>query len=217
MTSLRILIADDCELALLTLRGALMQLGHTVAGEAADGEHIVRLAWLMKADLVILDIEMPRMDGIEAARQISSQCRMPILISSCHTEAGMGAKAGAAGAHAYLVKPFTADQLKVAIELTLGTYQRSTRLEQKLQLMNEALAARKVMERAKGILMRQAGVDARLANRNIRNIASSVNLRPVDVARSIIHGTQTGRQISLGFPNAVTTHFPVSTNPHPAC
>src|ERR1700733_15025597 len=91
MKSLRVLIADDDGLTLMVLRKILVTMGHTVVGEAGDGQQAVALAREANPDLIILDIRMPKMDGLEAARQIRDRCPVPIIVLSAHTEAGLGA------------------------------------------------------------------------------------------------------------------------------
>jgi two-component system, response regulator PdtaR len=193
MKSLRVLIADDDGLTLMVGRKILVGMGHTVVGEAGDGQQAVTLARETNPDLIILDIRMPKMDGLEAARLIQVQRPTPIIILSAHTESGLGSEAASAGANAYLVKPFTGQQLKPAIELALGNFERSKELEAKLQQMNEALEARKIVERAKGILMRQSGMDEEAAYLKLQKTARNENRKLVEVARTIIM-TEQGRR-----------------------
>jgi response regulator NasT len=194
MKSLRVLIADDNGPILSALRKTLIALGHMVVGEADDGQQAVRFAHDTNPDLVILDIHMPVMDGFEAARQINKRRPVPTIILSCHTESGLGGEAAAAGANAYLVKPFTAEQLKPAIELASADFEKSRQLEEKLKLMNEALEARTTVERAKGILMRQTGLDEERAYLKLQKTARNVNRKLADVARAIIAAEQIHRE-----------------------
>ena len=194
MRSLRVLIADDDGLTLMALRKALVALGHTVVGEAGDGQQAVQLAREQDPELVILDVRMPEMDGLEAARQIQKQHPTPIVFLSAHTESGLGGEAADAGANAYLVKPFTGEQLKPALELALVNFEKSRQLEQKLQQMNEALEARKLVERAKGIFMRQTGLDEETAYLKLQKTARNENRKLVDVARAIIMAEQLRRE-----------------------
>ena len=193
MKSLRVLIADDDGLTLMVLRKILVAMGHTVVGEAGDGQQAITLARETSPDLIILDIRMPKMDGLEAARVIQSQRLTPIIILSAYTESGLGSEAASAGANAYLVKPFTGEQLKPAIELALANFEKSKELEAKLQQMNEALEARKIVERAKGILMRQTGMDEEAAYLKLQKTARNENRKLVDVARAIIMAEQLRR------------------------
>lgn len=190
MKPLRTVIADDDGLTLMVLRKILIAMGHEVVGEAADGQQAVGLAKETSPDLVVLDIRMPKMDGLEAARTIQANRPTPVIILSAHTESGLGSEAASAGAHAYLVKPFTATQLKPAIELALTNFERSKQLEQKIQQMNEALETRKLVERAKGILMRQTDLDEESAYLRLQKTARNENKKLADVARAIIMAEQ---------------------------
>jgi len=145
MKSLRAVIADDDGLTLMVLRKTLLGMGHQVVGESADGRQAVALVKTTQPDLVFLDIRMPDMDGLEAARQIQAQHPTPVIIVSAYTNPDWGASSGR-GAHAYLVKPFTAAQIKPAIELALANFEKSAQLEQRLQQMNEALETRKLVD-----------------------------------------------------------------------
>jgi response regulator NasT len=196
MKSLRFVIADDDGLTLMVLRKILIAMGHEVIGEAGDGQQAVALVQEVKPDLVILDIRMPKMEGLEAARLIQSQCATPVIILSAHTESGLGSEAASAGAHAYLVKPFTAAQLTPAIELALTNFEKSRMLEEKLQQVNEALEARKLIERAKGILMRQTGLDEEAAYLKLQKTARNENKKLVEVARALILAEQLRRDSS---------------------
>jgi response regulator NasT len=120
MKPLRVLIADDDSLTLMLLRRILLSLGHEIVAVAGDGEQAVQLAREANPDLLILDIRMPVLSGLEAARRIHGQRPVPTIILSCHTESGLGGEAAAAGANAYLVKPFIPEQLELTIELGIG-------------------------------------------------------------------------------------------------
>ena len=188
MKSLRVLIADDDGVTLMVLRKTLTEMGHEVVAEAGDGERAVALVHEIKPDLAILDIRMPKMDGLATCRAIQGFSAMPIIMLSAHSESGLGSEASAAGADAYLVKPFTAAHLGPAIELALAN-------KQKLQQMNEALEARKLVERAKGILMRQTGLDEETAYLRLQKTARNENRKLVDVARAVIVAEQLRREI----------------------
>jgi two-component system, response regulator PdtaR len=194
MRSLRVLIADDDGVTLLLLRAILLTLGHEVVAVASDGKQAINLACEANPDLLILDIRMPVLGGLEATRQINKRRPVPTIILSCHTESGLGGEAAAAGANAYLVKPFTAEQLKPAIELASADFEKSRQLEEKLKLMNEALEARTTVERAKGILMRQTGLDEERAYLKLQKTARNVNRKLADVARAIIAAEQIHRE-----------------------
>ncbi len=186
MKPLRILIADDDGVTLIVLRKVVTTLGHEVVAEAGDGEQALALAREHQPDLVILDIRMPNLDGLQAARQIQADRPTPVIILSAHSESGLGSEAANVGAHAYLVKPFTADQLKPAIELALANFARTREQDEKIRKMNEALETRKVVERAKGILMRQTDLDEESAYLRLQKTARNENRKLREVAQAII-------------------------------
>jgi response regulator NasT len=186
MKPLRVLIADDDGLTLIVLRKVLTTLGHEVVAEAGDGEQAQAMAREHQPDLAILDIRMPNLDGLKAARRIQADRPTPVIILSAHTESGLGSEAASVGAHAYLVKPFTAAQLKPAIELALANFERAREQEEKIQKMNEALETRKLVERAKGILMRQTDLDEESAYLRLQKTARNENRKLRDVAQAII-------------------------------
>lgn len=186
VNSLRVVIADDDGLTLMVLRKILTSMGHEVVGESADGREAVAMTQSANPDLVILDIRMPQMDGLEAARLIQERRPTPVMILSAYSESGLGSKASDVGAHAYLVKPFTEAQIKPAIELALANFEKSMEMEQRLQKMNNALEARKLVERAKGILMRQTGIDEEDAYLKLQRTARNGNKKMADVAQAII-------------------------------
>jgi response regulator NasT len=193
MKSLRVLIADDDGVTLMVLRKVLTGLGHEVVAEAGDGEQAVALVQEHRPDLCLLDIRMPKMDGLSAARQIQAFHATPIVILSAHSESGLGSEAANVGAHAYLVKPFNPEQLKPAIEMALVNFEKSRQLEEKLHQVNAALESRKLIERAKGLLMKQAGLDEEAAYLKLQKTARNENRKLVDVARALILAEQLRR------------------------
>ena len=140
------------------------------------------------------------MEGIEAAKHIQAHRPTPIIILSAHTEPGLGVEAANVGAHAYLVKPFTENQLKPAIELALAAFEKSQQLEEKLHQANEALESRKVVERAKGILMRQTGLDEEAAYLRLQKTARNENRKLAEVAKAIILAEQMRRDSTPSAP-----------------
>ena len=151
--SLRVLIAEDEYLCLMGIRSSLRSLGHQVIAEAANGRHAVDQALEKKPDLIIMDINMDDMDGIEAIRRVNEQMLIPSIIVTGYCEDDLVKRATDAGVFAYLVKPVDADDLKSAIEVAMARFEELKQLKEELLGLEQALEARKYIERAKGILM----------------------------------------------------------------
>lgn len=148
----RVLIAEDEALIRLDLAEMLREEGYEVVGEAGDGQEAVELAELLRPDLVILDVKMPRRDGIDAASEIAVKRIAPIVILTAFSQRDLVERARDAGAMAYLVKPFTAGDLVPAIELALSRSDEITALEREVSNLSDQLETRKLVERAKGVL-----------------------------------------------------------------
>ncbi|WP_409426161.1 ANTAR domain-containing response regulator [Mycobacterium sp. SMC-11] len=148
----RVLIAEDEALIRLDLAEMLREEGYEVVGEAGDGQEAVELAELLRPDLVILDVKMPRRDGIDAASEIAAKRIAPIVILTAFSQRDLVERARDAGAMAYLVKPFTAGDLVPAIELALSRAEEITALEREVSNLSDQLETRKLVERAKGVL-----------------------------------------------------------------
>jgi len=186
MKKLRILIADDDNVTLMALRGILTNLGHEVVGEAGDGEQAVTMVKAHMPDLCIFDVRMPKLGGIAATRAIQAHQPTPVIIVSAHTETGVGIEAVSVGAHAFLVKPFVKNQIKVAIEVALTTFEKSQQLEEQLTNATEALEHRKLIERAKGIVMRKSGLGEEAAFLRLQHTARAGSQKLIDVAKAVI-------------------------------
>jgi AmiR/NasT family two-component response regulator len=154
----RVLIAEDEALIRLDLREMLEEEGFEVVGEVADGASAVRLARELTPDLVILDVKMPVMDGIEAAEEISKERLSGILILTAFSQRELVERARRAGALAYLVKPFQKHDLLPAIEIAISRFRELSGLEAAVDDLQGQLAARKLVERAKGLLQAKEGL-----------------------------------------------------------
>jgi two-component system, response regulator PdtaR len=151
--SRRVLIAEDEALIRLDLREMLVEEGYEVCGEAGDGENAVRLAEELKPDLCIFDIKMPIMDGLAAAEKIATGRIAPVVILTAFSQRDLVERARAAGAMAYLVKPFQKSDLVPAIEIALSRFAEMHALEAEVASLSDRLETRKLVERAKGTLM----------------------------------------------------------------
>ena len=152
-TAKRVLIAEDEALIRLDLREMLEEEGFDVIGEAADGEQAVEMAVELNPDLVICDVKMPKMDGITAAAQIADKRIAPVVILTAFSQRDLIERARDAGAMAYLVKPFQKRDLLPAIEMATSRFAEIRALESEVTDLRERLEARKLIERAKGVLM----------------------------------------------------------------
>jgi len=151
----RVLVCEDEGLTALRLQKALVAMGYQVVGEARDGEEAVARALHLKPDAILMDIRMPKLDGIAATERIMSAHRAAIIMITAYSERELVEAALRAGASGYLVKPVSDDQIGPAIRVALANFAELNELSGEVSDLKEALEARKVVERAKGILMRR--------------------------------------------------------------
>jgi AmiR/NasT family two-component response regulator len=183
---LRVLIAEDEKIIAMGLRAQLKALGHEVVAEAADGRQAVALARELKPDLAVLDIKMPEIDGIEAAQAITAERPIPIVLLTAYKEEQLAQRAAQAGIYAYLVKPVSKDDLLPAILLARARFEEFQQLKKEIGDLREALEARKLIERAKGILMERRNLSEAEAFRRLQMMSQNENVKLADIARSII-------------------------------
>lgn len=177
--SFRILIADDEPLIRIDLKELLEGIGHKVVGEARDGREAYDLIKQRKPDLVILDIKMPYMSGIELAKKIAD--RYPVVLLTAYSEQSLIEQARDAGVMAYLTKPFKAEMLSPAIELSVRHFLDKSTLADRVLRLREELDARKLVEKAKGLLMKSENITEAEAYRKIQKLSmeKSKSLRKV--------------------------------------
>ena len=185
---MRVLIAEDEALIRLDLREMLEEEGFDVVGEAADGEQAVDLATKLTPDLVICDVKMPKMDGIQAAAQITEARIAPVVMLTAFSQRDLIERARDAGAMAYLVKPFQKRDLLPAIEMATSRFAEIRALEAEVSGLRERLEARKLIERAKGALMTQQGLSEPEAFRWIQRAAMDNRTSMRSVAESVLTG-----------------------------
>jgi response regulator NasT len=182
----RVIIADDESLIRMDLREMLTNQGYLVIGEAGDGRSALNLARELRPDIVIMDIKMPDLDGIEAARALTQERLAPVLLLSAYSQQELIQRASQAGVAGYLVKPFRENDLAPAIEVALARFSEFRTMEREVGDLQEALETRKAVERAKGILMDTQGLNETEAFRKIQKMSMN-NRKPMRaVAEAII-------------------------------
>lgn len=182
----RVLIAEDEALIRLDLKEMLEEEGFDVVAEVADGASAVRLTRELLPDLVILDVKMPVMDGIQAAEEIARERLAAILILTAFSQRDLVEKARRAGAMAYLVKPFQKHDLLPAVEIASGRFREMSGLERAVDDLQGRLEARKLVERAKGLLQEHEGVSEAEAFRFVQRQAMERRQTMREVAQQII-------------------------------
>ena len=185
---MRILIAEDETIIRLDLRTLLEEAGHEVCAEARDGVEAVELADAERPELAILDVKMPRLDGIEAAKRILEDRPIPIVMLTAYGQDELVARAVEAGVFGYLVKPFRESDLLPAIATARARHEELTALREEADSLAEALAARKAIEQAKGLLMEREGLSERDAFARLRR-ASQLSGKPLKVVADALIAT----------------------------
>jgi two-component system, response regulator PdtaR len=184
----RILIAEDETIIRLDLRELLERAGFDVCAEARDGEEAVALAGSEEPDLAIMDVKMPRLDGIDAARRILESRPIPIVMLTAYGQEELVSRAVEAGVFGYLVKPFREQDLLPAIRTARARHEELQALREEAESLAEALAARKVIERAKGLLMERERLSEQDAFARLRK-ASQVSGRSLRVIAEAVVAT----------------------------
>jgi AmiR/NasT family two-component response regulator len=182
----RILIADDESIILMDLREMLNNLGYLVVGEANDGRSAVNMARELRPDLVVMDIKMPDMDGIEAATVLTEEKIAPVLLLTAYSQEDLIERAREAGVVGYLVKPFRESNLAPAIEVTLARFEEFRAVQKEVDDLKEALETRKLVDRAKGILMDSQGLTEHEAFRRIQKMSMNTRRPMKEIAEAIV-------------------------------
>jgi two-component system, response regulator PdtaR len=188
LRKIRILVAEDESIIRLDLVELLQRVGMDVVGQAHDGEEAISLARKLEPDLAIMDVKMPKLDGIEAARRIMSERPIPIVMLTAYGQEELVSRAAEAGVFGYLVKPFRESDLLPAIHTARARHEELSALREEAESLAEALAARKAIERAKGLLMEKEGLSEADAFARLRK-ASQVSGRPLKVVAEAVVAT----------------------------
>ena len=185
----RVVIAEDEALIRLDLAEMLAEEGYDVVGQAGDGERAVELAEELRPDLVVLDVKMPKLDGIAAAERIASKRIAPVVILTAFSQRELVERARDAGAMAYLVKPFTKSDLVPAVEMAVSRFAELQLLESEVADLQDRLETRKAVDRAKSVLQEQLNISEPEAFRWIQKTAMDLRLSMRQVAEGVItHG-----------------------------
>jgi two-component system, response regulator PdtaR len=184
----RVVIAEDEAIIRLDLKETLEEEGYEVVGETGRGDEAVELVQRLTPDLAILDIKMPGMDGLEAARTITADRGAAVLILTAFSQRDLIEQARDAGALAYLVKPFQKSELIPAVEVALGRFAEMKALAEENSSLADQLATRKLVDRAKGVLMDKHGMAEADAFRFVQKTAMDSRKSLGDVAQSVIDG-----------------------------
>ena len=195
MSDTRILLAEDEVISRMDLREMLENLGYSVIGEAGDGVAAVNLARTLKPDLVVMDIKMPELDGISAAETLAQERVTPVLLLTAYSDKEFVDRAVDAGVMGYLVKPFAEAQLKPAIEVALERWREIRQIQQDLAQTQETLETRKLVERAKGVLMDSQSLKEAEAFRRIQRLSMNSRKSMRQVAEAILLAHEAGRSL----------------------
>ncbi|GAC1353661.1 MAG: response regulator [Herpetosiphon sp.] len=190
MAQTRLVIADDESLIRMNLKETLVGLGYLVVGEAGDGASAVALARELKPDLVVMDIKMPKLDGIQAAAMLTQERIAPVLLLTAYSDRELVDRAREAGVVAYLVKPFREADLLPAIEVAMARFNELRALDKQVGDLTEAMETRKVVERAKGVLMQTQGLNEAEAFRRIQQLSMNTRKAMKEIAQAVLLANQ---------------------------
>lgn len=186
MSQIRVVIADDESIIRMDLKTLLEELGHVVVGEAADGQKALELTRSLKPDVVIMDIKMPVMDGLDAAKIVADEKIAPVVLLTAYSQKDLIERAKEAGVYAYLVKPFQESDVLPAIEIAIARYLEQQDLETTLGDLETKLETRKIVDRAKGILMDKYKLSEAEAFRRIQQQSMNQRRSMKEIAEALI-------------------------------
>ena len=192
--STRVLVAEDEVLIRLDVVEMLTEEGYEVVGQAGDGQSAVELATELKPDLVVMDVKMPKLDGITAAEQISAARLAPVVMLTAFSQRDLVERASQAGAMAYVVKPFGKGDLIPAIEIARARYAEIQAVEAEVSDLSERLESRKAVDRAKGMLQAGLGLTEPEAFRWIQKTAMDLRKSMREVAEGVIEHGSAGKK-----------------------
>lgn len=186
MAKLRVLIADDDPIIRLDLKQMLENMEYDVVAEAGDGQTAVELAREVRPDVCVLDVKMPALDGIAVAEKLVEEQIAPAVLLTAYSDQELIARAKEAGVFGYLIKPFKPSDLPPAIEVATSRYRENQELAKEVESLQDKLETRKVLDRAKGLLMANFGLTEAEAFRRIQTQAMSSRKSMKEVAEAIL-------------------------------
>ncbi|GAB4447679.1 MAG: response regulator [Chloroflexi bacterium OHK40] len=186
MAQIRLVIADDESIIRLNLKETLVGLGYLVVGEAGDGVSVINIARELKPDLVLMDIKMPKLDGIQAAKILTEEKIAPVVLLTAYSDRELVERAKEAGVVNYVVKPFREAELLPAIDIAMARYQEFLEMDRQIADLKETLDTRKIVERAKGILMDTQGLKEAEAFRKIQQLSMNTRKSMKEIAQAIL-------------------------------
>src|SRR5215469_14339621 len=182
----RVIIADDEAIQRMDLKDILTKQGYLVVGEAGDGLSAINLARELRPDLVVMDIRMPDLDGIAAAETLTQEKIAPVVLLTAYSDQPLVDRAREAGVVSYIVKPLRESQVSPAIEMALARYSEFRAMEEKARTLSDQLETRKIVERAKGLLMEKQGLSEQEAFRKIQKASMNNRKSMREVAEAIL-------------------------------
>jgi response regulator NasT len=182
----RIILAEDDSVIRMDLREELQRQGYLVVGDVGDGQSAINLAREVRPDLIIMDIRMPELDGIEAARVLTSERLAPVVLLTAFSDDELIERAREAGVVNYVTKPWRQSDLKPAIEIALARFQEFREMESQVKTLEDQLATRKVVEKAKGVLMEKYTLTEHEAFRRIQKLSMNNRKSMREVAEAIL-------------------------------
>ena len=186
VNQLRLVIADDESIIRMNLRETLVGLGYLVVGDAGDGLSAIHLARELRPDLVIMDIKMPKLDGIQAAKVLTEEKIAPVLLLTAYSDRELVDRAREAGVVNYIVKPFREAELLPAIEIALARFAEFNTINKELGDLKDTMETRKLVERAKGVLMDTQGLKEQDAFRKIQQLSMNTRKSKREIAQAIL-------------------------------
>lgn len=183
---MRVLIVDDESLIRMDLRDIIESCGHEVVAEGTNGVEALALCKKHKPDIILMDVKMPELDGIEAARQIGFHHEAPVVLLTSYSQQDLIDKARDSGVYGYLIKPVREEQLVPTLEMALGRYKSDAQLREKMAELEQSLEDRKIIQKGTGILMELYSISEVEAYNRIRTLSMNKKISIIETCNLII-------------------------------